>query len=556
MAEDGTMQEKGTERCCWKDRQFWLRALVLLVLGYVFCGYFNDTFFDGDYKIMPFRQVYLVVLGSLFLYFCAKVRYIGICLYTPVCLLFIFLKYAKEAYGCKLSEALVRAVIETNPEETAGFVSVESVTAVLISIIVCCVLYAGARWAVRSWERRKKGGDSGRGSWKSDVCLSLAALLAFFAVYAFPNLVFQYHLLSLKHSFPSVFVEQLRQPFQWVPTTVSEVAYYYRDIVLDDSAGYASESEAPQTPLTVVLVVGESMRADHTPAGGYGRNTMPRLSAIPGITFFSRMYSFGSATSISFEGILSGLTKRQEHASRTSFLSILKKEGFTNRAVFENTEDMFTLKLFKTLAGDDIMEHKSIRANVRDVAATIVRDVAQSQAGRQMVLVENGTGHIPYHYEDEFGIFQPAALKNLSSFDESIAAYTNRYDNSILATDTFLAELIEGLKDRNAVVLYCSDHGESLGEGGQLLGHAGELDGGENIRHVAAFIWFSDKYRESHPDVVAAMEAARDKVLVHGQIYATILTLCGVKSEVPLNIGDFAKGDILKQENNIGHLVK
>lgn len=95
MAEDGTMQEKGTERCCWKDRQFWLRALVLLVLGYVFCSYFNDTFFDGDYKIMPVRQVYMVVLGTLFLYFCAKAHYIGICLYSLACLLFVFLRYPR-----------------------------------------------------------------------------------------------------------------------------------------------------------------------------------------------------------------------------------------------------------------------------------------------------------------------------------------------------------------------------------------------------------------------------------------------------------------------------
>lgn len=549
------MQEKGEERPCWKDRQFWLRVMLLLALGYVFCSYFNDTFFDGDYKILPVRQAYMMALGALFLYFCAKARYIGICLYTPVCLLFVFLKYAKDAYGCELSEALVRAVIETNPEETAGFVSVESVTAVLISIVVCGALYAGAALGSAFMGKKEKGGDIEQGSWKSAICLSLAALLAFFAIYALPQLAFRYHLVSVKHCFPSVFIAQLRQPFQWVPTAVYEVAYYYRDIVLDDSAGYASESVAPQTPLTVVLVVGESVRADHTPAGGYGRNTTPRLSAIPGITFFSRMYSFGTATSISFEGILSGLTKKQEHASRTSFLSILKKEGFTNRAIFENTEDMFTLKLFKALAGDDSMEHKAICSNVRDVAASILQDVAQCQAKRQMVVVENGTGHFPYHYEDEFGVFQPSVLENLPSFDDKIAACTNRYDNSIIATDTFLAELIDGLKDRNAVVLYCSDHGESLGDGGHL-GHAADLDGGESIRHVAAFIWFSDKYRESRPDVVAAMEAARDKVLVHGQIYATILTLCGVKSEVPLNAGDFAEGDILKQENNIGHLVK
>lgn len=152
------MQEKGEERPCWKDRQFWLRVMLLLALGYVFCSYFNDTFFDGDYKILPVRQAYMMALGALFLYFCAKARYIGICLYTPVCLLFVFLKYAKDAYGCELSEALVRAVIETNPEETAGFVSVESVTAVLISIVVCGALYAGAALGSAFMGKKEKGG--------------------------------------------------------------------------------------------------------------------------------------------------------------------------------------------------------------------------------------------------------------------------------------------------------------------------------------------------------------------------------------------------------------
>lgn len=36
----------------------------------------------------------------------------------------------------------------------------------------------------------------------------------------------------------------------------------------------------------------------------------------------------------------------------------------------------------------------------------------------------------------------------------------------IIATDAFLAEVYSLVKDRNAVILYISDHGEVLGEGG------------------------------------------------------------------------------------------
>ena len=550
-AENPLLQRTcGNFRLPFWQRQRLARVIILFIISYIFCACFAESFFLGDYKILPLRQAYMVLLASLFLYFCVKARYLGGVLYFVVCTLSVFLIYAQHTYGCVLSEALVRAVLETNLKETAGFVNRDSISSFLLGVLISVALYLGARWIVKLHENKDSSPREGS-SWKRNSCKGLFALTAFCALYALPGLAFSCHLVSLKQCSPMTFLMQLRQPFSWVPDTAHEVAYYYRDIVLDDSTQYPSASKDPQTPMTCVLVIGESVRADHVPAGGYERNTMPRLSSEAGITFFSRMYSYGPGTSISLEGILSGLTKPEEHATRSSFLGILKKEGYVNRAVFENTDDMFKMKLFHTLTADAIEEHKIVKGSVKEVAASILRDIKSNSSKRQLVFVENGTGHYPYKYDDCFDKFQPSDMSNAAKGE----ARTNRYDNSILAIDSFLADLIEGLKGMNAVVLYCSDHGESLGENNHW-GHAIDMEGGEEIHHVAAFIWFSETYRGKHPEVVAAMEAAKDKVLVQGQIYATILTLCGVTSEVPLNIEDFAKGDILKQQNNIGHLVR
>ena len=254
---------------------------------------------------------------------------------------------------------------------------------------------------------------------EKESCKAILALTAFCALYALSGLAFSYHIVPTpKIGSPAGFVMQLRRPFSWVPDTVHEVVYYYREIVLDDSTQYPSESIDPHTPLTCILVVGEGVRADHVPAGGYARDTMPCLSAIPNITFFSKMYSFGPATSISFEGILSGLTKPNEHATRSSFLGILKKEGFTNRVVFENTGDMFALKLFKALAADAIMEHKVIEGSMQAVATSILHDIMSSNSKRQMVIVENGTGHSPYKYDGCFDKFQPSDTSKVSNFEQ------------------------------------------------------------------------------------------------------------------------------------------
>ena len=70
-----------------------------------------------------------------------------------------------------------------------------------------------------------------------------------------------------------------------------------------------------------------------------------------------------------------------------------------------------------------------------------------------------------------------------------IAAATGCY------TDWFMKQVIDMLRDRKAVVIYQSDHGESLGENGKYL-HGEET---EELHWPAAFIWYSDKYKQQIP---------------------------------------------------------
>ena len=61
--------------------------------------------------------------------------------------------------------------------------------------------------------------------------------------------------------------------------------------------------------------------------------------------------------------------------------------------------------------------------------------------------------------------------------------------------DHVVGEVIQMLKNRPAIIVYQSDHGESLGENGAWL-HASE---GEMMHHPASFIWLSNKFKEKYP---------------------------------------------------------
>lgn len=112
----------------------------------------------------------------------------------------------------------------------------------------------------------------------------------------------------------------------------------------------------------------------------------------------------------------------------------------------------------------------------------------------------------------------------------------------------FLSDIINGVKQRNAVMLYISDHGQLLGEEGKLMHGDSE---NPILRSPAAFVWFSDEYKRRYPNLVEDMQSVRDKPLVHGQVYATVLKLVGIESDVPLRVGDFVNDDIRNHEHNV-----
>jgi len=106
----------------------------------------------------------------------------------------------------------------------------------------------------------------------------------------------------------------------------------------------------------------------------------------------------------------------------------------------------------------------------------------------------------------------------------------NSYDNSILYTDYFLSEVINRLKDKNAFLIYASDHGESLGECGRLTHGA---DGYfKEQREVPIMVWFSEEYKKTHPEKWAAVESFQKQTISHDNIFHSILDCLSIESEI------------------------
>jgi len=131
------------------------------------------------------------------------------------------------------------------------------------------------------------------------------------------------------------------------------------------------------------------------------------------------------------------------------------------------------------------------------------------------------------HYTPEQAVFRPDIThKDVGGLKEE--EIINAYDNTIVATDGFISSIINVVEDRNAIVFFISDHGESLGENGKFL-HGTEA---EPLHRPACFVWLSKKYKQIFPDKADALKEARMNRFTTDAVFHTVLDIAGIKASV------------------------
>lgn len=536
--------------------QYVRRLLVLIAAAYLFCVVFDPFFFDYQPLVLPLRQLYGCLLAAGLLFVCVRLKYIGLFLYLAFTLLAAGWFYAYKVFGYSVGFELVNAALTTNRYELAGFLNYTFYLALAGYAVAIPFIYVAAVYCFK---------------WKKITMPRIAQVLGVVVIWSGLYEIPPYAVLS-RHSLflrlmdktmrnnrewfmggacvhPDVVYNRWRLPYSNMKAILDGINEFYRELPLLDAEGKPSRELWRDEPLTFVLVIGESVRGDHVPAGGYSRNTMPVCSLEPNICFYTKMYSFAATTHQSVKGIFSGLVNTKPGMLRTSFAAILKKHGYVGNLYSEDTENITDSRMFYDIFGQYMERCTVCRMPIMEVADKVLREQQERKADKQLIVIENGTGHYPYVNEDKYDTFFPCNMDWLAPKPDNMKEILiNDYDNCVISIDAFCGRLIDGLRNKNAVIMYVSDHGQWLGENEKYMHGDNE---NELLRHVASFVWFSDEYERRHPELVDEMKSVKDKLLVHGQLYATILKLCGIESEVALDIGDFVNGDVREVEHNL-----
>ena len=299
-------------------------------------------------------------------------------------------------------------------------------------------------------------------------------------------------------------------------------------------------------PKLMVLVVGETARAENFSLNGYAKNTNPKL-AKQDLINFAQVSSCGTATAVSVPCMFSGMPRKEYDerlaSHREGLLDIAQRAGYKVTWIDNNSGckgtcdrvEQFKIPepIQKKWCKDEECFDDILIDSLKAYLATIPKDDTRP---RLVVLHQMGS-HGPAYYKRipaEFKVFKPTCDTNAIQ-GCSRDSLVNSYDNTLLYTDYVLDSLIETLKGQTqheAGLWYLSDHGESTGESGMYLHGAPYAIAPTQQTHVPMFMWFSDLWKKQAPQQIKCLAKQNKSELSQDNLFPTMLSLLDVKTKV------------------------
>ncbi len=299
---------------------------------------------------------------------------------------------------------------------------------------------------------------------------------------------------------------------------------------------------AGSRPRLLVIVMGETARAQNWGLNGYARQTTPEL-AQAGVINFPDMHSCGTSTEVSLPCLFSPYGRHDYDERRIrahqSLLHVLEHAGIGTLWRDNQSGCKGVCEGLPMQALDDA-RNPALCANGRCMDEILIDDLAtqvRARPGDRVVVLHQLGNHGPSYFERypaRFRRFTPTCdTPDLGRC--SRAQITNSYDNALLYTDHLLARTIgalKGMDDYDAAMIYLSDHGESLGEKGLYLHGMPYAIAPQEQTRVPMTMWFSPGFAASRRLDLACVRERAGRYTDHDSLFPSVLGLMQVKTSV------------------------
>ena len=251
-----------------------------------------------------------------------------------------------------------------------------------------------------------------------------------------------------------------------------------------------------QRPLdNIIYVIDESVRGSNLSLNGYPRATTPFLQSLATRGLLKNLgicVATASFSHVSNAYLITGHNEFPDNAFRTdknpTILDYAKKMGY--ETIYIDINQIYLYSLLKAAGDrpvrslDRWMNDKSFKARHIDLESTKDLGVARVLStllneGSGLFILVNKKG-LHFNYRDRYPddpastIWKPvmSASQSIDPSETGRQKLVNTYDNGIrFQVDEFFRMFVSETTNQNYVMLYTSDHGQTLSEHGQVYTH-------------------------------------------------------------------------------------
>lgn len=433
--------------------------------------------------------------------------------------------YYMDQFGVIVDVVMLDNIAQTNPQEFAGLVSPMLILrAIFFGIIPAWLAIKYTPQARKVWTELKSR------------LLVVAVLLLLLIVVIVPfsagyTSFIREHRVTRFYANPTYFtyslIKYVQEQLQPVPSKI--VTRVAQD---------AKNLDTYKHHELIIMVVGETARADRFSLNGYKKLTNPLL-AKENIVSFSNVSSCGTSTGVSVPCMFSVLGRAKydkekalhtENALEVLFENKVQVLWRDNNSDSKGVATRLKYENFKTPTLNPVCDKEC-----RDIGMLggLDKYIAARKDQDILIVLHQMGNHGPEYYRrypPEFERFKPMCMTG-ELRDCSQEEIDNSYDNAILYTDYFLSEVIQFLKkydhSHETAMLYVSDHGESLGEHGIYLHAAPYAIAPKEQTHVPAIVWMGKNFDFT----VDQAKPFKDYPLSHDDVFCTLLVAFEIQTK-------------------------
>ncbi len=436
--------------------------------------------------------------------------------------------YYMNQYMVYFDPDMVRNILHTDSKESGELISWGLVPPLLLYGLMPTVLV---------WRIELKSRPLGRALLVRGLCLAVAVMVAAGAmVLSFQNLS------SLMRNHTEM--RHLITPGNYLVSLGR---------VLHD----ANKAQGPRTPIgtearvvgrattakprLLIVVLGETVRAQNWGLNGYARQTTPELAGI-GPVNFTDVTACGTSTEVSVPCMFSPHGRAHYDKARIrrseSLLHVLEYAGIgtlwrDNQTGCKGVCAGLAFESFEHASDPELCNADGCQDQVM---LRGLDDELDRRPGDRVVVLHQLGNHGPSYYlryPQRLQRYTPACQRaELGKCTR--AEIVNAYDNAVLHTDEFVARTIRFLiaqsSTRDTALIYLSDHGESLGENGLYLHGVPYAIAPRTQTRVPMVMWLSPGLAAEQRIDVACLRHNAAKPASHDNLFHSVLGLMQVRT--------------------------